>query len=497
MSVTHPLANRTGTPAPGFPGPGRPGLILAFLCVAGFMTFLDVSIVNVALPTIERSLNITESYLQYVVTTYGTVLGGFLLLGGRLADTFGRRRMLQIGLVVFATASVIAGIAHGPAMLIVARGLQGLGSAFIAPAALSLLTNSFAEGPERNRALGMWGAISGIASVVGVILGGLLTEGPGWRWIFFINVPIGLAAALLAPFLVPESRAQARSRTFDTAGAVALTAGLVLLIYTLGQTVDVGWGSPRTVGSLVVVGVLVLAFVLIEQRATSPLIPLGVLRLPVLRAANIVAVLLFSTLVTLFFFASLFMQQVMGYSPLRTGLAYVPLAVVVSVGAGVASNLVTRLAARPVLVAGLVLSAGGLLLLWHLPEHASYVRDVLPAFLVAGVGLGMSFVPLQVAAFAGVERERSGLAAGLINTSQEAGGALGVAVAATIAFSRIPALSRAAHGDPALVLAARASVFQEAFLIGACFAVAAVFLALLLLPSMRASERGENGAVAV
>ncbi|MEV0409173.1 MFS transporter [Actinoallomurus sp. NPDC050550] len=495
MSITE-AQPRSGTASPPRArAAGHPGLILAFLCVAGFMTFLDVSIVNVALPSIERDLGVSESYLQYIVTAYGTVLGGFLLLSGRLADTFGRRRILRTGLIVFAAASLLAGVAQGSTMLIAARGLQGLGAAFIAPAALSLLTNTFAEGPERNRALGIWGGLSGIASVAGVVLGGLFTEGPGWRWIFFINVPIGLAAAALAPFVVPESRAERRPRAFDTAGAVVLTAGLMLLIYTLGQTVDVGWTSARTIGGLVVTGILLAAFLVIERRAESPLIPLGIFRLRALRAANITAVLLFGTLVTLFFFASLFMQQVLDYSPIRTGLAYVPLAIIVSAGAGISSKLVTKMAAKPVLITGIVITVAGMLMLWRLPVHGGYVSDVLPAFLLAGLGLGMSFVPLQVAAFAGVRKTESGLAAGLINTSQEAGGALGVAIAATIVFSRVPALTKAAHGDPPLVLAARASVFHEAFLIAACFATVGVLVALSL-PKLRAPEHANGESVA-
>jgi EmrB/QacA subfamily drug resistance transporter len=493
MSTTAPTAH-PGPGRAGRPGPAsRPGLVLAFLCVAGFMTFLDVSIVNVALPTIERGLGISESYLPYVVTTYGTVLGGFLLLGGRLADTFGRRRVLRTGLVVFAAASLLAGLSRGPTLLISARGLQGLGAALIAPAALSLLTNTFAEGPARNKALGVWGAISGIASVAGVIMGGLFTEGPGWRWIFFVNVPIGVAAAVAAPLIVPESRAAERSRGFDTAGAVVLTAGLVLLIFTLGQTVNSGWTSARTLGGLAVAVALLLAFVRIERRARSPLIPLDIFRLPVLRAANCLAVLQFGTLVTLFFFASLYMQQVLGYSPIRTGLAYIPLALIVSVGAGVASQLVGKMAAKPVLLAGLVLTMTGMLLLSRLPADASYPGGVLPAFLIVGLGLGMTFVPLQVAAFAGVSGARSGLAAGLINTSQEAGGALGVAVVATVAFSRVARLTEAAHGVPSRVAAARVSVFHEAFLIGACFDAAAILLALVLLPSLRSSEPAPPG----
>jgi EmrB/QacA subfamily drug resistance transporter len=473
------------TPKPGVAS--RPGLILAFLCIAGFMTFLDVSIVNVSLPTIERELRITETVLQYVVTTYGTVLGGFLLLGGRLADTFGRRRVLRAGLVVFALASLMAGVAQGPVMLIAARGLQGLGSALVAPAALSLLTNTFAEGPARTRALGVWGGISGVASVAGVILGGLLTEGPGWRWIFFINVPIGLATAAFAPLIVPESRDTARRKNFDTAGAVVLTAGLVLLIYTLGQTVSWTWGSVKTAGCLLAVAVLLLGFVTIERRTRSPLIPLSIFKLRVLRTANITAVFMLATLVTLFFFASLYMQQVLNYSPITTGLAYVPIAVSVSVGAGVSQGLVTKVAAKPVLIAGLVLATVGLLLLWRVPVHASYPADILPAFLVGGLGLGMAFVPIQVAAFGGVSKSDSGLAAGLINTSQEAGGALGVAIAATIAFSRVPALTKWAGGDPARIMDARVSVFHEAFLVGAGFAALGALVALTL-PMLRASE---------
>ncbi|MGX6602133.1 MFS transporter [Micromonosporaceae bacterium Da 78-11] len=463
------------------------GITLLFLCAAGFMTFLDVSIVNVALPTIEAELHISQNYLQYVVTAYATVLGGFLLLSGRLADTFGRRRLLQIGLLVFAAASLLAGVSQGPTMLVGARALQGLGSAFIAPAALSLLTTAFEEGAARNKALGAWGAVSGIASVAGVILGGVFTEGPGWRWIFFVNVPIGVALAALAPLVVAESRADERRKSFDTAGAVLLTSGLVLLIFTLGETFNHGWTSARTLISLAITVLLLVTFLLIERRAAEPLIPLQIFRNGVLRSANIAAILLFGTLVTLFFFASLFMQQVLDYSPIRAGLSYVPLAIIVSVGAGVASNLVTKVAAKPVLIAGLTLATVGMLLLWRLPTDASYLTRVLPAFLTVGLGLGLTFVPVQVIAFAGVPKAQSGLAAGLINTSQEAGGALGLAVAATIAFSQVHKLERWAGTNPALIDVARATVFHRAFLVGACFAAAGILVALLL-PKMKAPD---------
>jgi len=464
----------------------RPGLILVFLCIAGFMTFLDVSIVNVSLPTIERELKISETTLQYIVTTYGTVLGGCLLLGGRLADSFGRRRILQAGLIVFALASLAAGLSQDAVLLIVARGVQGLGAAFIAPSALSILASTFPEGPERTRALGVWGGLAGIASVVGVMLGGLLTEGPGWRWIFFINVPIGLVAAALAPFIVPEGRDSTR-RSFDLAGAVVLTAGLVLLIFALGQTVNWGWGSAKTIGLLLGAVVLLFGFTMIERRTDTPLIPLSTFRLKALRNANLIAICMLGSLVTLFFFASLFMQQVLDYSPIKTGLAYLPIALIVVVGAGVSQGLVKSLAAKPVLIAGLVLATVGLVLLWRVPVHASYPVDVLPAFLVGGLGFGMAFVPIQVAAFSGVREEDSGMAAGLINTSQEAGGALGVAVAASIAFARIPALTRWAGHNPARITQARADVFHEAFIIGAGFALLSVLIAFTL-PMMRASE---------
>lgn len=486
MSIPESLQSPTAPASEGGLEGRRPGLILVFLCIAGFMTFLDVSIVNVALPTIQAHLKISNTELQYIVTTYGMTLGGFLLLCGRLADTFGRRRMLQTGLVLFALSSLVAGLSQWAAMLIVARGAQGLGAAFIATSALSLLTNTFPEGAERNKALGIWGALSGLAAVFGVTIGGLLTDGPGWRWIFFINVPIGLVGAALAPSVLPESRSTERRRSFDIAGAVLLTAGLMLVIFSLGQTVtDKGIPVGRVVGGFVIAAVLLAAFLVVETRTREPLIPLGIFRRPSLRAANMAAVLLLGTVVTLFFFASLFMQQVLDYSPLRTGLCYVPLAVVTAVGAGVASQLVTKAPPKAVLMLGLLLTAGGMLLLWRLSPHASYAAHILPAFLITGLGLGLSFVPLQVVAFTGIEERESGMAAGLINTSQEVGGALGLSVAATIAFRRVGALTRAAHGVPELVRHARATVFHDAFLVGACFAGGALLITLVLLPLTR------------
>jgi EmrB/QacA subfamily drug resistance transporter len=458
------------------PGVRRPGLVLAFLCIAQFMVYLDVSIVNVALPSIEHGLKIGQASLPYVVTLYGTVLGGFLLFGSRLADTFGRRRMLRTGLTLFGAASLASGLAHQQTLLFAARGVQGLGSALIAPAALSILTTTFTGGAERARALGIWGALTGLASVAGVVLGGVLTEGPGWRWIFFINVPVAAVAVATAAQVLPESRGL--RRRFDLPGAAALTGGLLALIYGLDDAISRGWGSGPVVASLFAAAIFLAAFAAAEQRAEAPLVPFGIFRSRTLRYANIATVFLLATVVTLFFFASLFMQQVLGYSPLRTGLAYVPLAAVVAVGAGIAG----RAPVQAVLTLGLVLVAGGLILMARLPADASYPAQVLPAFLTTGLGMGLSFVPLQIAAQAGVPAERAGLAAGLINTSQETGGALGVAAAATFAFRRVASLTLAAHGDPRLIQAARTTVFHDGFAAGATFAVIALAISLSLLP---------------
>ncbi len=419
-------------------------------------------------------------YVPYVVTLYGTALGGFLLFGSRLADTFGRRRVLRGGLALFGAASLAGGLAHQQALLFAARGLQGLGSALIAPAALSMLTTTFTGGAERARALGIWGALTGLASVAGVVLGGVLTDGPGWRWIFFINVPVAVIAVAAAGRVLPES--SGRRRRFDIPGAVLLTAGLLALIYGLDDAISHGWHSGMVIAGLIAAAVFLAAFAVAERRAEAPLIPFGIFRSRTLRYANITTLFLLGTVVTIFFFASLFMQQVLGYSPLRTGLAYVPLAVVVAVGAGIASGAAGRVPAKAVLTLGLLLVGGGLILMARMPSEASYPAQILPAFLMTGLGMGLSFVPLQIAAQASVPGERAGLAAGLINTSQEVGGALGLATAATFAFRRVVSLTAAAHGDPHLIQAARTNVFHDGFAAGATFAVIGLLISVILLP---------------
>jgi EmrB/QacA subfamily drug resistance transporter len=460
----------------------RPGLVLAFLSIAQFMVFLDVSIVNVALPSIEAALRIDEANLPYVVTLYGTVLGGCLLFGSRLADMFGRRRMLQVGLAVFGAASLAAGIAQDQSLLFAARGMQGLGSAMIAPAALSALTTTFVGGSERAKALGVWGALTGIASVAGVTLGGVLSDGPGWRWLIFINVPVALATVLLAPRVLPESRGP--RRRFDTLGVVLLTGALLTLLYALGEAIGHSWTDSVVLVCLGVAAALLVVFGVVERRAAAPLVPFDVFGVRTLRYSNLATLFLLGTVVTVFFFASLFLQQVLDYSPLQTGLAYVPLALVVAVGAGAASGLVAKVPGKAVLATGLAMVAAALLLLARMPSSASYPTGVLPVFLLVGAGMGLSFVPLQIAAQVGVPEERAGLAAGLINTSQEVGGALGVAVAATFAFRRVGELTAAAAGDPRLIEAARTTVFHDGFAAGAVFALAALVVALVLLPAI-------------
>ncbi|WP_254405275.1 MFS transporter [Streptomyces sp. AC627_RSS907] len=476
------MAAPDATTARSAPGAGfSPGLILAFVCMGQFMVFTDVSIVNLALPSIQSGLDMSEVSLNYIVTAYATVLGGFLLLGGRLADTFGRRKLIQIGFTIFALASLTSGLAENGTMLIASRAVQGFGAALVTPAALAILTNTFAEGPERNKALGVWGSLSGIASIVGVILGGVLADTWGWEWIFWINVPIGLGAAVLAPRILPESKADDRGK-FDTLGAVTLTAGLLLLVFTLGEATTVGWGTFRTIGSLVGVVVLLTSFVVIESKVASPMMPLRIFRLKTMRVANISAVLVFGTFGSLFFFASLFMQQAFGYSPLKAGFAYVPLAVSVAAGAGIASGLVTKIAARPVVMMGLTLTIAGLLLMWRAPADGSYAVDLLAPFILLGLGCGMVFVTLQIAAFVGVSDEDAGVGAGLINTSQEAGGALGLAVVATIAYSGMSTEMAATEGKPELIAKVHEAANHDAFLSGASLGTLALLVVAFMMP---------------
>ena len=406
-----------------------------------------------------------------------------------MADLLGRRRMFMLGLVVFSLASLAGGIAQSEGWLIAARAVQGLGAAIVSPSALSIITFTFAEGAERNRALGIWGAVAGAGGAAGVLLGGILTSGLSWRWVLFVNVPIGLAAALLAPRTLRESRAEDGTTTFDLPGAVTVTAGLSLLVYAVVDTVNSGWGSTATLLRLAGAAVLLIAFLVIELRSRHPLMPFSIFRLRTLRGANIVGLLVGMSLFSMFFFISLYLQDVLHYSPIKTGISYLPLAVGIIISAGAASQLVTRVGFKPPLIAGMLLIAGGLLWFSQVPATGgSYAADVLGPSLLAAVGLGFSFVPVTIAAVTGTKPHEAGLASGLINTSEQVGGALGLAILATIANSRTQSLFHAGVHSTAVALT---KGFDRAFLVGAGLAVAGAILAAALISSRDSHEHSK------
>ncbi|HEX6021051.1 MAG TPA: MFS transporter [Solirubrobacter sp.] len=471
----------------------RRWLALVLLAAAQFVVVLDASIVNVALPSIGESLKFSQDDLSWVVNAYTLTFGGFLLLGGRMADLLGRRRMFITGLILFAGASLAGGLAQTDIWLIAARAVQGLGAALLSPAALSLVTVLFAEGAERNRAMGVWGAVAGSGGAAGVLLGGMLTEWAGWEWVLFVNVPIGVLAALLSPRLLPESRTEGH-RHFDVAGAVTVTVGLSLLVYSLVDANQAGWASLQTLLLLGVSLALIAGFVLIERRNKAPLVPFpGIFRHRSISGINVTALLVAMALFSMFFFISLYMQQVLGYDPLEAGVAYLPLAFGIIVSAGIASQLVTRFGVRPVLVSGLILTAVGLLWFSQISVGGSYVGDILFPSLIAAFGLGFAFVPMTIAAVAGVEPHEAGLASGLINTSQQIGGALGLAVLAAIANSRRESLTEAGAAMPT----ALTEGFQLALTVGAGFAIVGAVLALLLVGRGDREENVSGEAVPV
>jgi EmrB/QacA subfamily drug resistance transporter len=456
-------------------------LALALLAMTQFVVVIDASIVNIALPSIGHALQFSQTDLSWVVNAYTLTFGGFLLLGGRLADLMGRRRMFMAGLVLFSVASLLGGLAQSEAWLIAARALQGLGAAIVSPAALSIITTTFADGEERNRALGVWGAVAGAGGAAGVLLGGVLTSGLNWRWVLFVNVPIGFLCAFLAPRVLKESRAEVESRSFDVPGALTVTAGLALLVYALVDAVNVGWGSTATIARIGGALVLLAVFVAIELRSRSPLMPLSIFRLRTLRGADTVALLIGMSLFSMFFFVSLYMQQVLHYSALKAGLSYLPLAVGIILSAGAASFLVTRFGFKPVLLAGLLFIAGGLYWFSKVPATGgTFAGDVLGPSLLAAVGLGLSFVPVTIAAVTGTRPQEAGLASGLVNTAQQVGGALGLAILATVANSRtLAALHSGQHSLPV----ALTKGFERAFLVGTGFALAGALLTLVLISS--------------
>jgi EmrB/QacA subfamily drug resistance transporter len=473
-------------------------LALALLASAQFVVVLDASIVNVALPSIGRDLDFSQDNLSWVVNSYVLFFGGFLLLGGRMADLLGRRRVFMGGMVLFAVASLAGGLAQSEMWLIIARAVQGLGAAIVSPAALSIVTTTFAEGAERNKALGIWGAVAGSGGAAGVLAGGLLTEYAGWEWVLFVNFPIGIAAAALALRLLAESRDE-RHRVFDVAGAVSVTAGLVLLVYVLVDANSAGWGSAQTLGLGAAALVLLGSFVAIELRQRHPLVPFSIFRLRTLRGSNVVGLLIGMSLFSMFFFISLYVQQVLALDALKAGVSYLPLALTIIVSAGVASQLVTRVGFKPTLIAGMLFVAAGLVWFSQVSPGGSYLGDVLFPSLLAAIGLGLSFVSTTIGAMTGTKPHEAGLASGLINTSQQIGGALGLAILAAVATSRTSDAFASGVHDRALALT---EGFQTAFLVGAGFALVGAFLAATMISSrdsreaVEAAKRGEAAPAA-
>jgi EmrB/QacA subfamily drug resistance transporter len=472
--------------------PRAKNLALLLLAMTQFVIVIDASIVNVALPSIGQHLHFARADLTWVVNSYTLTFGGFLLLGGRMADLLGRRRMFMLGLILFSIASFAGGIAQSEGWLIAARAIQGLGAAIVSPAALSIITTTFAEGAERNRALGIWGAVAGAGGAAGVLLGGILTSGLSWRWVLFVNVPIGIAAAALAPRTLVETRAEDAAETFDLPGAVTVTAGLALLVYAVVDAVNAGWGSTATLLRLAGAAALLVGFVVIERRQRSPLMPFSIFRLRTLRGANIVGLLIGMSLFSMFFFISLYLQNVLHYSPIKTGVSYLPLAVGIILSAGAAAQLVTRFGFKPPLIAGLLLIAGGLLWFSRVPATGgSFAADVLGPSILAALGLGFAFVPVTIAAVTGTDAQEAGLASGLINTSQQVGGALGLAILATIANSRTQSVLHNGVHNAAVGLT---KGFDRAFLVGASFAVVGAILAALLISSRDSREHAQTTA---
>jgi EmrB/QacA subfamily drug resistance transporter len=413
------------------PNPRR-WLILAVVGAAFFMTILDVAIVTVAIPSIQTDLKISESTVQWLLTAYAITFGGFLLLGGRMADLLGRRRIFVVGLILFTLASLTCGLSTSAGVLIAARAVQGIGAAIISPAALSIVSTTFTEGAERNKALGIWGALGGSGAAAGVLFGGILTKYLGWQWIFYVNVPVGALVLALTRPIVPESREEQVQRSFDAAGAMTVTSGLALLVYAISKAPEVGWGSARTILFLLASVAVLAAFVVIELRSRAPVMPFSIFRVKTVTAANVVGFLLGAVIFANFFVLTLYVQQVLGWSALKTGLTFLATAGTTVIWAGVSQALVTKIGVRSVMTAGLVFLGAALYWYTRIPVHGHYWPDLLPAYLVFAVGIAFAFVPVSIAALAGVSSGQSGLASGLINTAQQIGGAVGVAVAATI-----------------------------------------------------------------
>ena len=462
------------------PEPNR-WLVLVLVCIAQFMVVLDATIVNVALPSIQKGLHFSPTSLQWIVNGYTLMFGGFLLLGGRASDLLGRQRLFIAGVIVFTCASLVNGVATSANVLIAGRALQGLGGALVSPAALSIVTTTFAEGRERTKALGVWSAIAAGGAAAGLVIGGFLTEYLTWRWVFFVNLPIGVAAALLSLRFVPNSRAEQRPETYDAAGAVTVTGGLLVLVYAIVKAQTYGWGAPKTLGLFLLAVLLLVTFVVVERRSRAPLIRLGIFRMRSLSGSNGAMLLIASGLFAMFYFASLYQQEILGYGPLKAGLAFVPFTLGIIVGAGASQALITRIGIRAVTYIGITMGTAGLLYFARLPTHGTYLMDLLPTIVIVSIGMGMTFVPCTLLATTNIQDEDAGLASGLFNTSQQVGGALGLAVLSTLATARTTHLLH--HKSPVVALhpAEFTSGYHVAFAVGAAMlAAAALVLALTI-----------------
>ena len=459
---------------PSVLGTRRGKLILALLCGVAFLDFVDASIVNVALPSIRSDLGFSVQSLQWVLSAYLLTYGGFMLLGGRMADLLGRRRILLAGTSLFGLASLTAGIASSEGMLIGARLVQGAGAAMMIPAALSTLTTTFSSGTERTKALGAWGAMAGLGSAVGVFLGGVISAGPGWRWVFFVNLPVCVVALRAISELIPGDGGRARLRDFDVAGAVLATSGMLLLVYAIVEAPSVGWGATRTLLELIGAAVILAVFAVNELRSENPLLPFSIFRIPGLAAADATQVIAIAGFYSMFFFITLYMQNVLGFSRTAAGAAYVPTTLGVAISAAVGSQLIARTGTRPVIVTGALLGAGGIYWLSRIPVQGSYLTDLLPPLMIMALGLGATFVGVTTAAQAGVPPDRAGLAAALINASTFLGGALGIAIFSAIATSRTNDLLGAGTAPPE----ALTEGFQRGLLACAIFVFVAALIAL-------------------
>ena len=475
-------------------------LILVIACLAQFMVVLDATIVNVALPSIQRGLHFSPANLPWVVNAYTLVFGGFLLLGGRASDLLGRKRLFMAGIALFSAASLFNGLAQSSTMLIVGRGMQGLGGALLSPAALSIITTTFTDTRERTRALAVWSAIAAGGGAVGLILGGVLTELVSWQWIFFVNVPVGIGALLATARFVPESRVNMAHRTFDVLGAISVTSGLVILVFAIIKAQAWGWGSGRTIGLLAISAAILALFVLIERRSRAPLMRLSIFRVRTLAVADAVLLLVASGLFGMFFFASLYVQEVLGYSPLKAGLAFLPVTVGIVIGAGIAQALFRRVGVLRLALIGVTLGAAGLAVLTQLPVHGSYLANLMSGLFPMSVGMGLVFVPITLLGTGGVQGEDAGLASGLFNTSQQVGGSLGLAILSTLAASQTASLLSSSHASPtsALGLPALVSGYHVAFAAAAgMLALGGVIMALALRPRHIRAIEGELTPVPV